>query len=657
MDNASPFVTSRDTAAAAPSRRLARATASLFGLTRPEMASDDHPLVHASDLARILVVAIGAVVVWFRVWEPLGHISVPGIGFTVVGAWPILHEAVANLRARRMTMELSMSLAIVAALVVGEVFTALVILLFVLVAEVLEHMTVERGRHAIHHLLGLLPQQALVRRGDTHVEVPVEQVRPGDAVLVRPGGRVPVDGHVVDGLSFVDESPITGESLPVEKTPGAHVFAGTINQSGAMEIAVERVGADTSFGQIVSAVEQAERSRAPIQKTADRLAGYLVYFALGAAVLTLLLTRDVRATISVIIVAGACGVAAGTPLAILGGIGQAARRGAIVKGGLYFEQLAAIDTMVFDKTGTLTLGQAEVRRVDSADRVTRAAVLAAAALAETRSEHPLARAIVACARAEEVAIGSPDRFSYTPGLGVVAFAGGVPVLVGGLGLMAAHEIIVPTPWHASHEGSQVLVAKGGRLLGRIVIADAVRPEARRALDALRAMGISTLMLSGDAPNIAAAVAADVGVDAFAGGLLPSDKLARLEALGRAGHIVAMVGDGINDAPSLARAHVGIAMGSGTDVARESAPVVLLGNDLSKLVDTVRVARHTRRIIWQNFAGTIAVDGVGIALAAAGLLDPLLAAFIHVSSELLFIGNSARLLPGRLVTPPARPGTA
>ncbi len=644
MDNAS-FVTARRATGGAPAR-AARAAAAMFGLTRPEMAGDDHPLVHTADLARIAIVAAGAAAVWLRAWEPMPQVSVVGLAITLFGAWPIAREAVASLRERRMTMELSMSLAIVAALAVGEVFTALVILVFVLVAEVLEHMTVERGRHAIHHLLGLLPQHALVRRDGSHVEVPIEAVRPGDRVLVRPGGRVPVDGAVVDGTSYVDESPITGESVPVEKLAGSRVFAGTINQSGAIEIVVARVGADTSFGQIVDAVEHAEQARAPIQKTADRLAGYLVYFALGAAALTLIVTHDVRATISVVIVAGACGVAAGTPLAILGGVGQAARHGAVVKGGLYIEQLAAIDTMVFDKTGTITSGHTAVRRVEAVPGVARETLLASAALAERRSEHPLGKAIVRCAAAEGLAVEHPDTFTYTPGLGVLATAAGEEVLAGGERLMAAHAIPLPDDWDAAPGGSHVLVARGGALLGRIVIADTIRLEAREAVDALRALGIRTHMLTGDTAAIAADVAARVGVDAWDSGLLPHDKVVRLEALARDGRIVAMVGDGINDAPSLARAPVGIAMGSGTDVARESAPIVLLGNDLRALVDTVRIARRTRRIIWQNFTGTIAVDAAGIALAAAGLLDPLLAAFIHVTSELVFIGNSARLLPRR-----------
>ena len=323
---------------------------------------DDHE--HAfewTEMVRIVLVGLAAAAVWFRVWEPVSTFSVVGVAGLLVGGWPIFKEALENLIAKRMTMELSMSIAIVAAAAISEFFTALVITLFVLVAEVLEGLTVSRGRRAIRDLLDFLPRAVSVRRAGSISEVDADTLSVGDAVLVNPGGRIPVDGTVIAGHSFVDQARITGESMPLEKTVGAPVFAGSINQSGALEIRAERIGRDTSYGKIIEAVEQAERSRAPVQRLADRLAGYLVYFALGAAVLTYLVTRDSRSTISVIIVAGACGIAAGTPLAILGGIGRAARAGAIVKGGLFLEQLGKVDTVVLDKTGTLTYGRPELR--------------------------------------------------------------------------------------------------------------------------------------------------------------------------------------------------------------------------------------------------------------------------------------------------------
>lgn len=630
--------------------RRARA-ASEAPLPAPAAAAEhDHAAEHAHgfewpEALRIAAVALAAGAVWFRLWEPWREVSVIGLLGVIIGGWPIFREAAENIAARRMTMELSMSIAIIAAAAIGEFFTALVITLFVLVAEVLEGLTVARGRRAIRDLLDFLPRSVAVRRAGAVRDVESDALRIGDAVLVNPGGRVPVDGTVIAGHSFVDEARITGESLPVEKLAGAAVFAGSINQSGALEIRAERIGRDTSYGKIIEAVEQAERSRAPVERLADRLAAYLVYFALGAAALTFLVTRDMRATISVVIVAGACGVAAGTPLAILGAIGRAARLGAIVKGGLFLETLGRVDTVVLDKTGTLTFGRPEVQRVMPAAGQSENAVLDAAAAAELRSEHPLGQAIVARARAQSRVIAEPERFDYTPGRGIAARMAGATVLVGNRALLAERGVALPgTAAEGDDAASVISVARDGSFLGAIAIADSVRPEAKRAIDALRAMGIRTMLLTGDTRAVASAVARTLGIAEVEAELLPEAKLARIEELVGSGRITAMLGDGINDAPALTAAHVGIAMGSGTDVARESADIVLLGNELVRFSETVAIARRTRRIIWQNFIGTVAVDTLGIALAAAGLLDPLFAAFIHVASEMTFILNSARLLP-------------
>jgi heavy metal translocating P-type ATPase len=607
---------------------------------------DDHD--HAfewPELLRIVLVGVSAAWVWLRLWEPFPAVSVIGVVGLAIGGWPILKEAAENLVARRMTMELSMSIAIVAAAAISEFFTALVITLFVLIAEVLEGMTVSRGRRAIRDLLDFLPRAVAVRRGGAVSEVDADSLAVGEAVLVNPGGRIPVDGTVIAGHSFVDQGRITGESLPIEKLPGAAVFAGSINQSGALEIRAERIGRDTSYGKIIEAVEEAERSRAPVQRLADRLAGYLVYFALGAAVLTYLLTRDIRSTISVVIVAGACGIAAGTPLAILGAIGRAARAGAIIKGGLFLEQLGRVDTVVLDKTGTLTFGKPEIRALMPVAGVRSDYLLDTAASAELRSEHPLGKTIVEHARTLGRQMREPERFSYTPGRGIEAAVQGETVLIGNQALMQAHGVAVPEGLLAQYPGvSEVLVARRGQLLGAIAIADRIRPEAVQAIKSIHALGIQTVLLTGDAKLVAQAIAQELGITDVAADLLPDHKRDRVKALVAQGRVVAMVGDGINDAPALLEAQVGVAMGSGTDVARESADVVLLGNDLQKFAETLNVARRTRRIIWANFVGTIGVDVLGIALAAFGLLNPLIAAFIHVASELTFILNSARLLP-------------
>ena len=611
------------------------------------------------EAARIILVALAATAVWFRVWEPFPRVSLIGVLGVLIGGWPIFKEAAGNAAARRMTMELSMSIALVAAAAISQFFTALIITLFVLIAEVLEGMTVSRGRRAIRDLTDFLPRSVTVRSARGVRETSIHQLRAGDSVLVNPGGLVPVDGTVLSGHSFVDQARITGESMPVEKLPGSVVYAGTINQTGALEIRVERIGRDTSYGRIIEAVEHAERSRAPVQQLANRLAGYLVYFALTAAAITFIITRDALSTISVIIVAGACGIAAGTPLAILGGIGRSARLGAIIKGGLYLETLGRVDTVVLDKTGTLTFGRTEVQSIVPAAGVSEAEVLAAAASAEVRSEHPLGKAIVTLARARNHSLQEPEEFDYVPGRGIKAIVNGATILVGNRRLLTDHAIELPRNVAAGADSSsEAFVARDGRFLGAIVIADTVRPEARRAIEALNRMGIRSVLLTGDTLPVGEMVARTLGINEVEADLMPEKKLARIRSLVASGRIVAMVGDGVNDAPALAEANVGIAMGSGTDVARENADVVLLGNDLVKFTETLEIARRTRRIIWWNFAGTIGVDLIGITLAASGLLSPTLAAFIHVTSELTFILNSARLLPRtKQVAPASEPGAA
>ncbi len=545
-----------------------------------------------------------------------------------------------------MTMELSMTIALVSALAIGEFFTALVITAFVLAAEILEGLTVGRGRRAIQDMLDFLPQVASVLRNGQIVEVPTQTILPGEIVVIRPGSRIPVDGQVVSGHSFVEEAAITGEPMPSEKTAGKEVFAGTINQAGSLQVRADRLGKETTFGKIIEAVEKAEHSRAPIQKMADRLAGYLVYFALGAAVLTFLITHNIRSTISVIIVAGACGIAAGTPLAILGAIGRAARHGSIIKGGIYLEALGQLNTVFLDKTGTLTFGMPLVTEVNPAPGVTESSLLEAAASAESSSEHPLGRAIVRLAEQRNIPVSQPAHFEYRIGRGVRAEVEGEETVAGNRALFA--ELGLTLPERSAAEGTEIFVARNGKYIGSIVVADQLRPGSASAVKALQDMKIDVVLLTGDTRQTAEAVAGHLGIRNVHAELLPEQKTAQIAEQVREGRVVAMLGDGINDAPALSEATVGVAMGAGTDVARESADVVLIGNDLMKFVETVRVARNCRSIILQNFYGTLIVDTIGIGLAAAGYLNPLLAAFIHVASELTFILNSTRLLPAQRI---------
>jgi Cd2+/Zn2+-exporting ATPase/Cu+-exporting ATPase len=617
--------------------------ASGAGQHTQEHDGEHHEGIEWLEFARIAFVGAAILVSWFRLWQPYPKLDLVGLTAALIGGYPIFREAIADILSRRMTMELSMTIALGAALAIGEVFTALVIVFFVLIAEVLEEFTVGKGRVAIKELLEFLPASAEVRRGDQTKVIPIGDVHAGDVVIVRPGTRVPVDGSVVSGHSFVDQATITGESVPVEKMEGNDVYAGTINQSGLLEVRTATVGRNTAFGRIIAAVESAEQSQAPIQRTADRLSGYLVYFALGCAAVTYLYTHNIRSTISVVIVAGACGIAAGTPLAILGAIGRAARIGAIVKGGLYLERLGAVDTVVLDKTGTLTLGKPDVVGVHPAPGFTPHVLIQVAASAERFSEHPLGGAILERAAAMSIRTHEAREFSYTPGMGIRCVVNGDETLVGTSAWLRQHGVDVPQHVDRGDSASEVYVATGGVYAGLIQIADVLRSGAKEAIASIKAMRLKTVLLTGDSASIAARIAKELNVDDFAGDLLPEGKLKRVQDMRAQGQIVAMVGDGINDTPALVAASVGVAMGSGTDIARESASVLLLGDDLTRLAGLLGIARQCHRIIMTNFGGTLIVDGIGVGLAAFGLLNPVLAALIHVTSEMAFILNSARLL--------------
>jgi len=596
-------------------------------------------------LALMALVVVASLTGWWRHWMLRDWLAFTA---TLVGGFPIFKEAWENLRKRHMTMELSMTLALVAALCIGQFLTALVIAFFVLFAEMVEGYTVGSGRRAIQTLIDALPRQVRVRRGGEECELGTNEVVAGETIIIRPGERIPADGVVSKGHSFVDQSSITGESLPVEKVEQSKVFAGTINKDGVLEVVVEKIGRDTTFGKIIQIVEEAEKSRAPVQRIADRLAAGLVYFAFGAAVLTLIVTRNITSTIAVIIVAGACGVAAGTPLAILAGIGSAARRGIITKGGLYLEQLSRIDTIVLDKTGTLTLGIPEVTAVRAINDATENDVLQTAAIAEQHSEHPLGEAIVRRARERNLPLREYSQLRYSPGKGIFVEESGTRIMVGTRALFEEHGVSVPTNALSEvgdHNGAGktvVLVGRDRRVLGTVTLADQLRAEAKEAVNDLKTQGYRVILLTGDSSDAAKTIGRELGVDESIGDLLPEQKVEKIRELLRAGRKVAMVGDGVNDAPALAEATVGIAMGQGTDVALETADVTLMTSDLSRLVDVLAISKRCYRVIMFNFWGTIGVDTVGIILAFFGLLAPIIAALIHVGSELAFILNSARL---------------
>ena len=603
-----PVALNATTPSAGPSPSAAPAPAG-----HPAPTEAHRPLlerIEAADAARIALVAVGALAAWITrlAGAPGWTVAAIGTATLLASCWPIVVEAWGDLRERRMSMELSMLLAIVAAAAIGQWGSALLIALFVLVAEVLEDMCMERGRDALTGLMSFLPSTA----------------------------RVIIDG----------------ESMPVTVGTGDHVPAGSITQ-GPLELEVTRAGEDSSFGRIIAAVRAAQDSRAPVHRLADVLAARIIYLALGLALITLLVTRDAQATISVVIAAGACGVAAGTPLAVLAAIARGARTGAFVKDGAHLEILSAVDTVVLDKTGTLTTGAPRVvgLRPASGGAGAEDSLLRLAAAAEWNTEHPIGQAIVERARERALDIPSPASSRYTPGMGVEALVEGRLVRVGRLdadqAAQVANSLSSPTGAAGLPAGTTaVQVVVDGRAAGIILVADELREGSALMLSQIRDMGLDVLMLTGDAPSTAARIGAELGLapEQIRAGLLPQDKDAIVGELRAAGYRVAMVGDGVNDAPALSSADVGIAMGSGTDVAREAGDIVLVSSDPLSLARTIRIARRARGIIMANFIGTIAVDAVAMGLAALGLLGPIAAALVHVGSETAFILNSARLAP-------------
>jgi Cd2+/Zn2+-exporting ATPase/Cu+-exporting ATPase len=607
------------------------------------------PARSREDEIRLFLMGVAALFSYLGFWRGVIPIDLVAIGATLIGGYPVFIETFHSLRHRAINMEVSMTVAIVASLLVGQFTAAVVVTFFVLLSEFIEAYAVDKGRATIVKLERSIPRRALVRRNGSETETDVETIQPGETVIVRDGERIPVDGALVKGSGFVNQSAITGEAIAVEKMVGSRVFAGSVDESGIFEVRTEKVGTETVFGQIIKLVEEAESRKAPIQRISDKLAAWLVEFTIVFAVITFLVTRNLISTISVIVVAGACGVAAGTPLAIVAVMGGLAKRGVIVKGGVYVQEMSKVDTVVIDKTGTLTFGDPEVTDVVGLDGYSREQVLTYAAAAEKFSKHPLAHAILAKAQTLGVSSGSTSSSDYMAGKGIVSWYDGEQVIVGNSVLMneqhiaLSNDVDTTITSKVSEGKTTVLVAHGGRICGVIGISDKIRNESREAVQQLGRMGLSTIMLTGDNQVASKSVGEQVGIDEVHAELLPADKVSYIEQLSASGRRIAMVGDGVNDAPALALANVGIGMGAGTDIAIEEADIVLMTNDLGRIPLIVKASKQAYGVIMQNFYGTLIVDGIGLGLAFEGLLNPLFAAGIHVVSELVFILNSARLI--------------
>lgn len=568
---------------------------------------------------------------------------------TVVAGYRIASSALLALRYKVLGINALVSFAAIGAIIIGEYWEAAVVTFLFAFGSYLEARTMDKTRDALRKLMDLAPQLATVRRGDQEVVIPAEEVQPGELVIVRPGEKIPVDGKVIKGQAAVNQAVITGESMPEEKTLGSSVFSGTINEAGYLEIETERSGEDTTFSRIIELVEEAQGEKARTQQLLERFARYYTPGIMIVSLLSYLITKNALLALTLLVVACPGALVIATPVSIVASIGNAARHGVLIKGGEHMEKAGKIQVVVLDKTGTLTEGKPQVTGYWAKSGQKDAMLLQAAAV-EKLSEHPLGRPIVALA-GEKGVIPEAHDFEVFPGHGVAATVDNVRVIVGNRKLMRDQGIIVTddveermvAEENAGH--TAMLVATANEVIGTIYVADVPRKDAYTLVSRLKRAGVEkVVMLTGDNKRTAKAVAGQLGIDQFWAEALPEDKLAVIKSLREQGKVVAMVGDGINDAPAMAAADVGIAMGAaGTDVAVETADLVLMADRLEKLPWAVGLSRQTLRNIKQNVTFAVAIVFILLAGVMGNVVVLASGMLVHEASVLIVIFNAMRLL--------------
>jgi Cu+-exporting ATPase len=629
------------------------------GYSVPQTTKDAAPTARkfSRNMLTMLAMVVGALLFIVVVGEWLGFFEMitKGVSFwlgatiVLIGGLPIFIDVIRAALQKQITSRTLMTLGVIAALAVKQWTTAGIVVFMMHIGNFVEGFTADRSRKAMKDLTKMAPQTARVVRNGEEITIPVEEVQKEEIVIVRPGEAIPVDGEVVEGNATIDQAAVTGESFPIEVGKGARVYAATVAQLGSIKIKTVHVGRDSTFGQVIKLVEEAESKKGKVQQFADKFAGYYLPIVAGIALLTLIIKRDALAAAAVLVVACSCTVALATPIAMLASIGAGAKRGLLIRGGKYLESLSKVDVMLIDKTGTLTLGKPRLTDVMVLNGLDENALLQIAASAERYSEHPLANALREAAEKRNVSLLEIMDFESIPGKGVRAKVNGFDVRIGNTRFIE-NQTLTPQEELLRNQGKTLLFVEiNGKLAGILAAADTLRDEAPASIRTLHRMGVHRIeLLTGDNANSANELSTNLGIP-YQANLLPEDKIRIVKEYQAEGHTVAMIGDGINDAPALAQADIGIAMGaSGTDIALETADIVLLQDDWTLVPQVVHIAKRTMGVVRMNLIFTAVYNVIGISLAALGILPPVLAAALQSIPDLGILGNSSRLLkPKRL----------
>ncbi len=575
-------------------------------------------------------------------------------GSVVISGLPLVFNAgkrlIVSKGLEKISPDLLIVIAMTAAIAIGDLFAAGEVAVIMAVGSILENMTVNRTKKGLTQLISLAPEMGRRIHDGEEEMIPAEQIRKGDVLRVLPGETIPVDGVILAGDSSVDQSILTGESLPVDKSAGDEVFCGTVNRFGSFDFTAVNVGEDSSLKKMVRLVEEAEAKKAPTARIVDRYAAFMVPVSLLVAVLTFLATKDITRSVTVLLVFCPCAMALATPTAIMAAVGQAAKYGAIIKSGAALEAMGKVDTVAFDKTGTLTWGRLAVSDIVSFDGTSdENEVLTLAASAEAKSEHPLGRAVVACAQKRGIGLLPSEEFEMTAGRGISAMIGGRNVLCGNEGCMAGQGIEITRPMEEVLTGfracgkAMILIAVDGRVVGLIALSDMIRPAAKTMVKNLAAKGVNAVLLTGDHENAAGYFARVAKIGNVCAGLLPEEKSIKIREMQETGKHVCMVGDGVNDAVALKTADVGVAMGGiGSDIAADSADIVLMSDDISKLPYLKQLSDETVKTIKRSIAISMTINLIALVLSVMGILGPTMGALIHNAGSVLVVLSAGLL---------------